>query len=113
MSGAVQLDLFGEVEQAEREASKRERTRAAWLARFERADWIAPWDTAGGMKKGDSKPGWRCPDPGCGEVEPNEYWLLINHGWDPHQPGHEPFDGRCHKLRLLRSHAKSAEARTA
>jgi hypothetical protein len=34
----IQFDLFGEVEKAEREASVRAAARAAWLARFERAD---------------------------------------------------------------------------
>lgn len=101
----VQLDLFGEIEAAER-------TRADWLARFEQADWIAPWDTAGGMKKGDSKPGWRCPDPECGKVEPNSTLLANDHGWDPHRPGYEPFDGRCHRLRLLAAHAR-ADAKAA
>jgi hypothetical protein len=61
----VQLGLFGEVD-------KRLDAAAEWLARFERADWIAPWDTATGPRPGDPPlkkgecspvPGWRCPDP--------------------------------------------------
>lgn len=103
---AIQLDLFGEVEKAEQDARDREQERADWLARFERADWIAPWDTAGGMKKGESALGWRCPDPECRDIELSSYLLVIEHGWDPYEPGHEPFDGRCHRLRLLRSHAE-------
>lgn len=46
MNGLVQLDLFGMVERAAQAA-------VAWAARFERADWIAPHDTASGRKKGD------------------------------------------------------------
>jgi len=104
----TQLDLFGEVEKAEQDAIGREQARVDWRARFERADWVAPYDTQGGMRKGDSKLGWRCPDPACREVEPNSFLLNINHGWDPDVPGHEPWDGRCQKLRLLRSQARAA-----
>jgi hypothetical protein len=100
----VQLDLFGEVEKAEQDARDRAQAAAAWAARFERADWIAPWDTAGGMKKGDRVLGWRCPDPDCGQIEPNATLLANDHGWDPRMPGQEPFDGRCHRLRLLAAH---------
>jgi hypothetical protein len=104
-----QYDLFGEIEQAEREAAERktaaQSARAEWAARFERVDWVAPYDTASGMKKGDRTPGWRCPDPECGQVEPNTFHLSINHGWDPDVPGHEPYDGRCRRLRLLANHA--------
>lgn len=100
---AVQYDLFGEIEAAEHSAEdaagERRLARAEWAARFERPDWVAPHDTQGGMRKGDSKPGWRCPDPECREIEPNGFSLTINHGWDPETPGHEPFDGRCHKVR--------------
>jgi hypothetical protein len=107
-TSAVQLDLFGEVE-------RRLDARAAWLARFERADWIAPHDTAAGPRSGDPPlkkgecspvPGWRCPDPECGEVEPNAYHLMIGHGWNPHLPGDGPFDGRCHKVRHRRARAE-------
>lgn len=116
---ATQLDLFGQVEAAEREASQRreqaQREAAgcraaadAWRARFERADWIAPYDTAGGMLKGERKPGWRCPDPDCGEIEPNSFLLSINHGFDPDVPGRQPWNGRCTRLKLLAAHAEYA-----
>ena len=106
---ATQLDLFGVVEQAEREASQRQDARAAWRARFERADWIAPYDTAGGTPKGGRVPGWRCPDPECGEVEPGPtgFLLALNHGFDPDVPGHEPWDGRCYKVKLLARHREA------
>jgi hypothetical protein len=97
----VQLDLFGEADQAEQAASKDAQVRADWTARFERADWIAPYDTAGGTPKGTVLSGWRCPDPDCAEVEVNSFVLSINHGFDPDVPGWEPFDGRCAKLRRL------------
>jgi hypothetical protein len=109
----VQLDLFGEVEEAERArelaASERVNARAAWQARFERADWIAPYDTATGTPKGARVPGWRCPDPECGEIEPGPtgFVLSINHGFDPDVPGREPYDGRCRKVR--RRHAALAQ----
>lgn len=98
---AVQLDLFGEVEKTEHEASERADTLVAWRARFERADWIAPYDTAGGTPKGGHVPGWRCPDPECGEIEPGPtgFLLSINHGFDPDVPGWQPWDGRCRKVR--------------
>ena len=51
--------------------------------------------------KGTRVPGWRCPDPECGQVEPSGFSLSINHGWDPDTPGWEPWDGRCRKLKLL------------
>lgn len=107
MSEDVQLDLFGVV-------AARLDARADWEARFERADWVAPWDTAAGFRPGDPPlkkgerapvPGWRCPDPECGQVEPTAYLLGLEHGWDPEVPGHEPFDGRCHRLRRLAAQA--------
>lgn len=67
---ATQLDLFGEVEQAEQDAIDRDQARAVWRARFEQADWIAPYHTQGGTPEGGRVPGWRCPDPECGEVVP-------------------------------------------
>jgi len=88
-----QYDLFGEDERAEQEAAVRAKTRAEaeaeWAARFERADWIAAHDTAGGMKAGDRVPGWKCP--ACGTVEPNEFLLGTNHGYHLHSPGHVPY----------------------
>jgi hypothetical protein len=100
----TQLDLFGGVEKAEREATQRQRARDAWRARFERADWVAPYDTAGGTPEGTAVPGWRCPDPECGEIEPNGFLLAINHGWDPDVPGREPYDGRCYAIKLRAAH---------
>lgn len=95
----MQLDLFGEVERVEAEVVAAAAARETWTARFERAPWVAPYDTAGGMKKGDSVLGWRCPDPECGQVEINAYTLRINHGWDPGIPGEEPYAGRCYQVR--------------
>jgi hypothetical protein len=91
----------------------RAQARADWAARFGRADWVAPWDTAGGMKKGDRVLGWVCPS--CGQVEVNTFGLSINHGYDPDVPGWAPYTGwgtPCHKQRLLAAHA-AAEARRA
>jgi hypothetical protein len=111
---AVQLDLFGEVEAHERETAAKAAERAAeaqaWHARFERAPWVAPWDTAGGMKKGESVLGYRCPDPDCGQVEINSHILSLNHGFDPLIAGRAPYDGRCHRLR--RRHASTANPTT-
>lgn len=112
MSGqGVALDLFGQVEEAEREAAERAAAGAAWLARFERAEWIAPYDTAGGTPKGTRVPAWRCPDPECGEVEPGPsgFLLSINHGFDPDVPGWEPYDGRCRKVRRRAAEAERGE----
>jgi hypothetical protein len=106
---SVQLDLFGKVEQADKHAQ----ARADWAAHFERADWVAPYDTAGGTPKGTVLNGWRCPDPDCGQIEPNAFVLSINHGWDPDVPGREPFDGRCSKLRLLEAQRQHDQAKDA
>jgi hypothetical protein len=104
---AVQLDLFGEVPAAEDKQQRKADELAAWQAQFERAPWVAPYDTAGGMKAGESTLGWRCPDPDCGVVEVNGSHLMINQGWAPNQVGHAPYDGRCHRLR---SPARQADA---
>lgn len=53
-------------------------------------------------EEGESCSGWRCPDPACGKVEPNEYLLSINHGFDPSVPGRAPYGGRCRTLGHLR-----------
>jgi hypothetical protein len=90
----TQLDLFGEVEAAEEAVAAKLTEREEWTARFERADWIAPYDCGYGPA-GTRVPGWRCPDPACGEVEPNDYTLSINHGFDPTTPGRAPWNGRC------------------
>jgi hypothetical protein len=99
LAPVTQLDLFGAVERAEA-------ARAEWVARFERAGWVAPHDCADGTPRGAVKPGWRCPDPDCAQVEPTAFALAINHGWDPDVPGHAPFDGHCHRLRLLAAQAR-------
>lgn len=71
--------------------------RAAWSARFDRVEWVAPWPTATGRPKGSVFLGYRCPDPDCGEVEPTAFGLVINHGFDPDLPGRQGSSGRCHK----------------
>lgn len=110
-SPQVQLDLFGEVEAAEDRAAQRAREAAEWQARFERADWVAPWDCSSGMKKGESTLGWRCP--ACGDIEPNSYLLGINHGLDPEIPrsGMEIRFTECTSMWLQASQARSAEQR--
>lgn len=101
----IQLDLFGVVEgteQADRAAAAaRQLERDTWLDRFERADWVAPWDCADMTPKGTVRSGWRCPDPDCAQVEPNEYLLGINHGFHPDIPGRQPWNGRCARLHRL------------
>lgn len=106
---AGQLDLFARpVEDVESE-------RDAWSARFARAEWVAPWDCSGGLRKGQSVLGWVCP--GCGQVEVNEFLLNNNHGYDPQVPGRVPFgvgfgEG-CTRLWLLASQERSRLAREA
>ena len=101
----VQLDLFGQIEAAETEAARqlgaRAAERAAWLARFERVEFIAAYDWQNGVKAGDVVLGWRCPDPACGEVESTSFTLSLNHGFDPDIPGRQPYGGGCTKLSLL------------
>jgi hypothetical protein len=46
--------------------------------------WVAPWDTADGLKAGTSAPGARCWL--CGDIEPNEHMLALNHGLATHYP---------------------------
>lgn len=82
--------------------------RAAWQAGFERTEWVAPYDCGLGPA-GTVVLGWRCPDPECAQVEVNACLLSMNHGWDPDVPGHEPYDGHCHRLRLLAAQARAAE----
>jgi hypothetical protein len=98
----AQLDLFDEQQLA----------LLAWQAKFERADWIAPYDCHA-ARKGEAVRGWRCPDPECGQVEVNAYILSINHGFDPENPGRQRFDGRCARLALRRCHAEAADERAA
>jgi len=109
----LQLDLFGEMSRAERarlEAAEREAAeqaeQAEWEARFERAVWVAPADCGGGMKKGDTVLGWRCP--ACKDVEPTEFALGNNHGYhlyDRHVPFRAEFGATCFKLNLQENHA--------
>jgi hypothetical protein len=110
--GQLQLDLFGEVgraERARREAAERKAAEQAelaeWEARFERAVWVAPYDCADGMKKGDTVLGWRCP--ACKDIEPSEFLLGNNHGYhlyDRHVPYLAEFGATCHKLHLQENH---------
>lgn len=93
-----------------------EQERAEWAARFKRADWVAPYDTSGGMKAGESKSGWACP--GCGQIEPNEFLLSLNHGYAPDIPGQWPgrwaaqeFGDICSRQILLASQERARAAR--
>lgn len=92
MTAPVQTDLLVEL----------------WHQTVQPATWAAPHDTAGGMKAGDTCPGWRCP--ACGQVEPNAFLLTLNHGWGPDRPGVQPYDGGCDRLHLLANHAAYAAA---
>lgn len=106
MSAWQQLDLFA----TETPATERE----AWAARFDRAPWVAPWDTSGGMKKGESVLGWVCPS--CGVLEVNGYVLNVNHGYDPQIPGRQPWQGwgtSCTRMTLLASQERSLAQRLA
>lgn len=97
-----QLDLFAE-------AGPQLTEREAWAARFERAPWVAPYDTAG-LRKGESVLGWICP--ACGRLEVNDFVLNINHGYDPSIPGRAPFgpfgEG-CSRQSLLASQQRARE----
>lgn len=96
----VQLDLFGETD------ARIDRT-AEWQARFTPADWIAPYDCGYGPA-GTVVRGWQCPDPECGQIEPNASLLGSNHGYDPTVPGHEPWNGRCARLTRLAIRTEAA-----
>jgi hypothetical protein len=106
VSRVAQRDLF---------AAEEERERAEWEARFERADWVAPYDTTCCMKKGDRLPSWRCP--ACGEVEANEFLLGNNHGYHLWWPGQVPYGGgfgeTCYRLWLEAAHASHEERQRA
>lgn len=87
----VQLDLFGAVaanleQQADEQAQRDARNHRFHQLAHHHPDgtpvlWTAPWDTAGGMREGESAPGARCWL--CGQVEPNDTLLRINHGLSP------------------------------
>lgn len=68
---------------------------AHWEDRFRRAPWVAPHDTAAGLRAGETapEPGWVCPV--CGQVEPSAGLLAVEHGWDPHVPDARPWHGYC------------------
>lgn len=94
----------------------RESERAAWAARFERKPWVAPYDTGGGLRKGQSVLGWVCP--ACGVLEVNEYVLRLNHGYDPSIPGRmagviESFGQWCTRQMLLASQERARAQRDA
>lgn len=109
-----QPDLFGEYDAHRAQAEQAAAERAAWMARFERRWFEAPYDTAGGTKKGTPVHGWVCP--ACDSVEWNPCLLAINHGYDPHWPGSIPYRGTwgetCATLELERRHAEY-DAKTA
>lgn len=72
----------------------RRATRAAAEAKFARLAlhddagnpvlWVAPWDTSSGLKAGTAVPGARCWL--CGDIEPGEHILTLNHGLAPYHP---------------------------
>jgi hypothetical protein len=100
----VQLDLFGD--EPARRKGPTVAERAAWLARFERRWFEAPYDTAS-RPAGTPVHGWVCPS--CGEVEWSGFTLSINHGYDPDVPARVPqwfagaeFGDACNK-KLRRS----------
>lgn len=100
---AAQLGLFDDSQLAILE----------WQARFERAWWIAPHDTAGGLKAGERMLGWRCPDPACRRVESNSYLLAVNHGFDPDHPNAWAFERGCTRLHLLACQEEARREREA
>ena len=86
-------------------------TREEWAAKFERAEWVAPYySSADDRPAGAVTLGWRCPD--CGDVEPNTCLLAQNHGYDPDIPGYGAGRGECTALMLRRAHAAYAAALT-
>lgn len=88
--------------------------RAEWAARFTRAEWVAPWDCNGGLRKGESVLGWVCP--ACGQLEVNEFVLNLNHGYDPSIPWRmagpvERFGQTCTRQILLASQERARAAK--
>lgn len=104
---ADQMSLFAT--DAEIAADATREANAEWTARFERAEWVAPYDCGLGPE-GTVVNGWRCP--ACGEVEVNSYLLSINHGFDPEiRPVYideNPF-AMCTSMRLRRSQGRSTQ----
>jgi hypothetical protein len=100
----TQFDLFGAVERAEQERAAEAQRRTEWRALFEPADWIAPYDCADGTPAGTAVPGWLCPDPDCGVIEPNGCVLGINHGLDPDRPPlyDDPAEPWCRYVHIQR-----------
>src|SRR4051794_24545503 len=99
MSGALQLDLFGEVEAAEETAAAEAAQQAAREERAEalRAEWSARF-TVGvyrlrnnlGQWQGGPRLGFQCPDPWCNSVT-DGYNLERGHGYNPWRPGASTF----------------------
>lgn len=104
MAGEIQLDLFG-VEQAKLDdAQARAVAQATWQQRFDRADWVAPYDCGLGPT-GTVVHGWRCP--ACATVEPTAFTLSVNHGLDPECRPHHPNEAlfsMCVSMRLRNHH---------
>ncbi|OZC80580.1 hypothetical protein CH274_15530 [Rhodococcus sp. 06-418-5] len=96
MSREPSLFDFEEVEAKEREL-------AEWRKNFERADWVAPYETASGLKKGDVVLGWRCP--ACWDIEPNEFLLELNHCLSPNRIGRAAKLTECSRMELHMAHA--------
>lgn len=86
-----QYDLFGEDLAAQEREQQALADLAKWRERFERVEWRS------GLPNLSPTLGYRCPS--CGDVEPNEFLLSINHGYDPGVPGRAPLDDRCFKAR--------------
>jgi hypothetical protein len=83
---------------------------ARWWPDGTEVIWVAPWDTSGGMKEGETSPGWRCWH--CGGVEATDAVLALNHGLDAAWPWTLDRD-ECLKQWLTASQAKSAAGRDA
>jgi hypothetical protein len=112
VTAEVQLDLFGEVIAHEEHLADTAARRTADRARYERRDFTAAYDTAGGTKKGDVVHGWVCPT--CGGIEWSEYTLSLNHGYEPGRfetfPGYwtgDPWGTWCHRT-IRRSQREDA-----
>ena len=124
----VQLDLFGEVEQALAVAEQQQDATATLRGQWEAlvrywpdgtpVTWTAPWDCADGTPEGSVVPAYRCPL--CGQVAGSEFLLGNDHGmglddwsrrasdasgcWEPRT--------HCTRLSLLDSQQSSLWSRT-